>query len=261
MDRVKKNEVRYMILEYGGCSHRGMVRKSNEDYYYISDHQKDQRLAIVADGMGGHNAGEIASRMAVETILEFFSTNKDEYYDNPTELIKESIREANYRIFSYAQNHEDCKGMGTTLVLSFFDEGKVYFGHVGDSRGYLIRKGEAIQITKDHSLVQELLDNGTITLEEVENHPQKNIITRALGTEKNIEIDCYSIALEKDDIILLCTDGLILHVDLQENVELFESSSSMQELTSSLVDQALEKGGLDNITVVAIKYYGMVKEG
>lgn len=250
-----------MILEYGGCSHRGMVRKTNEDYYYISAHQKNQKLAIVADGMGGHNAGEIASRMAVETIVEIFDNSIDEYNENPTDLIEKSIREANYRVFSYAQDHEDCKGMGTTLVLSFFDEGKVYLGHVGDSRGYLIRNGEIIQITKDHSLVQELLDNGTITLEEVENHPQKNIITRALGTEKSIEIDCYNIALEKDDIILLCTDGLVLHVDLQESLELFESSSSMQELASTLVDQALERGGLDNITVVAIKYYGMVKEG
>ncbi|MFY9296621.1 MAG: Stp1/IreP family PP2C-type Ser/Thr phosphatase [Clostridiales bacterium] len=250
-----------MILEYGGCSHRGMVRKSNEDYYYISDNQNEQHLAIVADGMGGHNAGELASRMAVETILEIFSINKDQYTNDPTSLIKESIRQANYKIYSHAQQNENCKGMGTTLVLAFFDKGKVYFGHVGDSRGYLIRKGEIIQITKDHSLVQELLDNGTITLEEVENHPQKNIITRALGTERSIEIDCHNISLEEDDIVLLCTDGLVLHVDLQENIELFESSSSMQELTADLVQQALERGGLDNITVVAIKYYGMVKEG
>src|SRR5690606_30674907 len=100
-----------MILEYGGCSHRGMVRKTNEDYYYISAHQKNQKLAIVADGMGGHNAGEIASRMAVETIVEIFDNSIDEYNENPTDLIEKSIREANYRVFSYAQDHEDCKGI------------------------------------------------------------------------------------------------------------------------------------------------------
>ena len=136
-----------------------------------------------------------------------------------------------------------------------------YLGHVGDSRAYLIRGGKVRQLTKDHSLVQELLDNGTITIEEVENHPQKNIITRALGTDEKIETDCNQIALEANDIILLCSDGLILHVDLQQNIELLESHNSMQELASTLVQKALDKGGLDNITVVAIKYYGMVKEG
>ena len=109
--------------------------------------------------------------------------------------------------------------------------------------------------------MQELLDNGTITPDEVDKHPQKNIITRALGTENDIDIDCHKIPLEEDDIILLCTDGLILHVDLQENIDLVESAHSMQELASGLVNQAVERGGLDNVTVVAIKYINMKKEG
>ena len=252
-----------MMLEYGGCSHKGMVRKTNEDYYYIPSEGKTQKLAMIADGMGGHNAGELASRMAVETILNYFldSREKGNYTHNPIELIESSIEASNDKIFAYAQSDEACNGMGTTLILAFFLEGKVYLGHVGDSRGYLIRNGEVTQITKDHSLVQELLDNGTITPEEVENHPQKNIITRALGTDKTVDIDCHHLVLEQGDIILLCTDGLILHVDLQQNIELFESGSSMQELTDLLVKQAVERGGLDNITVVAIKYSGMVKEG
>ncbi len=250
-----------MILEYGGDSHKGMVRKSNEDYYYIPSGTQDQRLAMIADGVGGHNAGEMASSMAVETALTYISKHIDEYSADPLGLIRDSIEASNKEIFDYAEANESCKGMGTTLILAFFQDEKVYFGHVGDSRGYLIRKGTVTQLTKDHSLVQELLDNGTITEEEVESHPQKNVITRALGTDRFVDIDCHQLSLEKDDIILLCTDGLIIHVDLQQNIELFESAMSMQELASTLVKQALDRGGLDNITVVAIKYSGMVKEG
>lgn len=252
-----------MMLEYGGFSHKGMVRKTNEDYYHIPSKDENKNLAMIADGMGGHNAGELASSMAVETILEYLSENrkKGKYSKKPIDLIKGSIDASNERIFSYAASNEECNGMGTTLILAFFLDDKVYLGHVGDSRGYLIRKGKIIQITKDHSLVQELLDNGSITPEEVENHPQKNIITRALGTDRTVDIDCHHLGLEDDDIILLCTDGLILHVDLQESIDLFESGNSMQELVELLVNQALERGGLDNITAVAIKYSSMVKEG
>lgn len=251
------------MLEYGGCSHRGMIRKSNEDYFYIPTEGKIQNLAIIADGMGGHNAGEIASCLAVETILECFSKAEggEDHSQYPVDLIERSIETSNYILFDLAESNEAYKGMGTTLVLAFFYGGKVYLGHVGDSRGYLIRKGQVTQLTKDHSLVQELLDNGTITSEEVEKHPQKNIITRALGTESTIDVDYHEISLETGDIILLCTDGLILHVDLQQNIELLESSSSMEELAPKLVELALDDGGLDNITVVAIKYSGVVKEG
>jgi serine/threonine protein phosphatase PrpC len=250
-----------MILEYGGCSHKGMARKSNEDFYYIPSEGQNQNLAMIADGMGGHNAGEIASSMAVETVLEYFLNNWDSDSKDPIGLIEEAIETSNHILFNLAESNDAYKGMGTTLVLAYFYEGKVYLGHVGDSRGYLIRNGEITQLTKDHSLVQELLDNGTITSEEVEKHPQKNIITRALGTEETIEIDCHQIPLEAGDIILLCTDGLILHVDLKQKIELLESSHSMQELAYELVDLALGEGGLDDITVVAIKYSGMVKEG
>jgi serine/threonine protein phosphatase PrpC len=252
-----------VLLEYGGYSHKGMVRKSNEDYYYIPSTNKFQNLALIADGMGGHNAGELASRMAVETIIEYLSVRmgRDENTHEPLGLIEEAIKVSNNKIFKVSLSNESYNGMGTTLVSAYFSNGVLYLGHVGDSRGYLIRNGQIRQLTKDHSLVQELLDNGTITPDEVDKHPQKNIITRALGTENDIDIDCHKIPLEEDDIILLCTDGLILHVDLQENIDLVESAHSMQELASGLVNQAVERGGLDNVTVVAIKYINMKKEG
>ncbi|HZJ82901.1 MAG TPA: Stp1/IreP family PP2C-type Ser/Thr phosphatase [Clostridia bacterium] len=248
------------MLEYGVASHKGKVRKSNEDYYYIPQEGRTTAIAMVADGMGGHNAGEKASRMAVEAIIELATEESDTIIKEPLKFIEESIKASNNKIFSFSTNNEEYTGMGTTLVLALFHKDNVYIGHVGDSRGYLIRNGEAIQLTKDHSLVQELLDNGSITLDEVEGHPQKNIITRALGTDERVENDCYELTLQADDIIVLCTDGLILHVDLQKEIKLFQSIESMQELASILVEQALERGGLDNITVVAAKYSGMLKE-
>lgn len=249
------------MFKYGAASHRGKVRKSNQDYFYIPQEGQIPTIAMVADGMGGHNAGDIASSMAVEAITEYFSENLDTSINEPLKFIEDSISVSNNKVFSFANNNEDYNGMGTTLVVALLHESKVYIGHVGDSRGYLIRNGNVIQLTKDHSLVQELLDNGSITQNEVQGHPQKNIITRAIGTDPVVESDYYKLSLETDDIIILCTDGLIIHVDLQEQIELFQSVESMQELAYTLVQLALERGGLDNITVVAAKYSGMVKEG
>ena len=146
--------------------------------------------------------------MAVETVIDYLSQrmDKDEYIQDPIELIEEAIKVSNNKIFKVSLSNESYNGMGTTLVSAYFSQGILYLGHVGDSRGYLIRKGQIKQLTKDHSLVQELLDNGTITPDEVDKHPQKNIITRALGTEYDIDIDCHKIPLEEDDIILLCTE-------------------------------------------------------
>lgn len=252
-----------MIPEYGGCSHRGKVRKTNEDYYYIPQNGEDRNLAMIADGMGGHNAGELASRMAVETILDNFPSGRtgDMVPDEIMGTIRETIEITNKKVYEYSITHDECQGMGTTLVLAILVEGNLYLGHIGDSRAYIVRDRKVCQITKDHSLVQELLDKGTITQDEVANHPQKNVITRALGTEDTIEVDLYELPLMDGDIVLLCTDGLTLHVDLSEEIEVFESGYSMDELADSLVHKAITGGGLDNITVVAIKYSRRVKEG
>ena len=147
-----------MLLEYGGYSHKGMLQ-SNEDYYYIPSTNKIQNLAMIADGLGGHNAGELASRMAVETVIDYLSQrmDKDEYIQDPIELIEEAIKVSNNKIFKVSLSNESYNGMGTTLVSAYFSQGILYLGHVGDSRGYLIRKGQIKQLTKDHSLVQEVL--------------------------------------------------------------------------------------------------------
>ncbi|NLJ41421.1 MAG: Stp1/IreP family PP2C-type Ser/Thr phosphatase [Clostridiales bacterium] len=252
-----------MIIQYGGASHRGKVRKSNEDYFYIPINGDIENVAMIADGMGGHNAGEIASRMAVETVMEYLAQHMKQggYSASPGDLVRESFMKSNNKIFKCAESDEALQGMGTTLVLSYFEGDTVHIGHIGDSRGYLVRNGTVIQVTKDHSLVQELLDNGTITLEEVENHPQRNIITRALGTDLTTDIDYYRLSIEDGDIIILCTDGLVIHVDLQQNIDLIQSGITMQELSNALVSLAVEQGGLDNITVVAIKCSAAVKEG
>ena len=133
-----------MLLEYGGYSHKGMVRKSNEDYYYIPSTNKFQNLALIADGMGGHNAGELASRMAVETIIDYLSVRmgRDENTHEPLGLIEEAIKVSNNKIFKVSLSNESYNGMGTTLVSAYFSNGVLYLGHVGDSRGYLIRKGQ-----------------------------------------------------------------------------------------------------------------------
>jgi protein phosphatase len=136
----------------------------------------------------------------------------------------------------------------------------VFIGHVGDSRGYLVRDGQVKQLTRDHSLVQELLDNGSITQDQVKNHPNKNIITRALGTEDDVDVDCYEVTLKNNDILILCTDGLTHHVNLCENSDLFTSGISMAEIASILGHKALEGGGTDNITVVVTQYFDRAEE-
>lgn len=244
-----------MILEFSGLSHKGKVRKSNEDYIYIPGKNQEQNIAMVADGMGGHSAGETASKMAVETILQSFlnlENNKNEI--SPSEEIKAAIELSNTLLYGFSLTDKSYEGMGTTLVLSYFLDNKVYIGNVGDSRCYLFREDEIVQITRDHSLVQELLDKGTITDEEYNNHPRKNVITRALGTEETILVDCHQLDLQNDDILILCTDGLTHHVDLKEKVDVFKSTNNVSDLSKYLVNLALERGGTDNVSLVLIKY-------
>lgn len=252
-----------MKLEYGAFTHKGNVRKLNEDYYYIpSSETKYEGLIMVADGMGGHKAGDLASRMVVENILKYYEDRKASFTskEEVANFICEAILRANSKVFNYSKTGEEYHGMGTTLTLAYFYHNHLFIGHVGDSRGYLVRDGQVKQLTRDHSLVQELLENGTITQEQVENHPRKNIITRALGTDDNVDVDCYEIDLKDGDILILCTDGLTRHVNLSENSKLFASGISMAEIATILGQKALEDGGTDNITVVATQYSDGMKE-
>ncbi|TCO78982.1 Stp1/IreP family PP2C-type Ser/Thr phosphatase [Marinisporobacter balticus] len=241
-------------MESGAYSHIGKVREINEDAYYISNGKLN--LFMVADGMGGHNAGEVASHEAIDSIKKFMKKHTEVLLNSNEEtvceILKQATLEANKNIFLKSKREEACKGMGTTLTIILI-LAKVYIAHIGDSRAHLIHKEDIVQITQDHSLVAELLRNGSITENEARMHPQKNMITRALGTEESIEIDLYILDLGVDDIILLCTDGLSNLIEIEEIKDALIDCENMQYACEHLVELANERGGYDNITVVAVK--------
>jgi len=244
-------------LVFSAYSHPGKVRKNNEDYFFIpTGGAQVKDLMMVADGMGGHKAGDVASRMVVEAIIQYYVENLHSVtsVEQARDLILNSIQHANIKVYNHAQARDIYKGMGTTLTLAYFFDRRACIGHVGDSRAYLIRDRSVTKITRDHSLVQELLEEGKITQEEVDNHPQKNIITRAIGTADQVMVDYYEIELKDNDIIVLCTDGLSNHVDLSENIDLFYTAESLDEIASTLGKKALEAGGVDNVTIVMARY-------
>lgn len=245
-------------MEIGVKTSKGKIREINQDSYYISD-DENCPLFIIADGMGGHKAGEIASRMAVEIISSSFldqikgsSSEMDD--DSIITAIRNSIYKANDEIYRKSNEVEEYSGMGTTVTMAYENNGKLFIGHVGDSRAYLLRDNQLWQMTKDHSLVEELIKNGSITREEARFHPQKNIITRALGIDKEVEIDLIVKEKFKDDILILCTDGLTNMLNDDEIKELLISSDNMQKACDFMVQLSNEKGGLDNISVVAVKF-------
>lgn len=239
----------------GASTDIGIVRQINQDFMFASKNSNFP-LFIVADGMGGHRAGEVASEMAVSIIINTLSSRlkDDDVTVNIEKEILDAIKKANNELLSHSQLIEDCNGMGTTITLGYINEGKLYIGHVGDSRAYLIRRDELIQLTDDHSLVNELLKNGEITHEEAMKHPQKNVITRAVGTNDDISIDINTYDLMEDDIILFCSDGLTNMVEEDELKELFINSEEIQVACDKSVIRAKEKGGRDNITVIGIRY-------
>ena len=231
----------------------GRERKINEDFYYISEAEDKIKLFILADGMGGYNAGEVASKMAVEAVKEYiykhFQKNKDskEKIEN---LLREAIEYANNVVYKKSQSQKELNGMGTTLDVCLIYNSKVYIGHVGDSRVYRIRKEFMRRITRDHSYVQTLIEDGTITKEEAFHHPKKNMLTKALGCMEKVEPDIYTKTFIKDDIILMSSDGL---TNMIKEDEIYNTIKQDKEnATENLVKQANDNGGYDNITVVII---------
>ncbi len=257
MQRSQKNN--RQIIRLGAFTDKGKMREINEDNYYISgfdyEYQNENGYIIIADGMGGHNAGEVASQIAVDEIRKYISEKyqqamTDEEIQN---MIHESLVKANSVIFNRSNDNKQCTGMGTTAILCVIKSHRLYIAHVGDSRVYIIRNQILNQITTDHSIVEELVNSGSITREEAENHPQKNVITRALGAEEDIEIDIYLHNLEDKDIILLCTDGLTNMLTDEEIISEFSKDENIQLTIEKLVKMANDKGGLDNITAIALK--------
>jgi protein phosphatase len=242
-------------MKAGVVTDIGLVRNENQDSYYCSDGTDDLNLYIIADGMGGHNGGEIASSTAVEAIRYFIKTHheKDEYVKDRLSMIKEAMNRANDEVYRCAAATAGLEGMGTTLTMAVIEGTRLYIGHIGDSRMYLLRDGKFEKLTEDHSLVAELIKKGSISPEEGDRHPQKNIITKALGTEKTIEMDLLAKELHEGDKILLCTDGLTNMLDLEEIINICAAEDNPQSLSGKLVERANKKGGRDNTTVIAVK--------
>lgn len=240
----------------------GLLRQYNEDSLYVCSIDDDISikglLLGVADGMGGHNGGDVASQMAVKAVGEYYSS-ESEITDSTSvqEVMIRLVQKANSSI--YAVSTEDCSlsGMGTTLTSVCVKGDEAFLAHVGDSRAYLFRENVLTQLTDDHSLVAQAVREGILTPEQAARHPQRNIITRALGTKDNIEVDSLVINIQKDDILLLASDGLHGFVSDGQIAELLgKQSECLDDMTDDLVRAALEKGGPDNVTVVLVKIGG-----
>ena len=235
----------------------GKVREINEDYTFLSEpYSNGLILAIVGDGMGGHLAGEIASKSAVETVFEQLNPIMTENLnvEKYKEEMEKAISIANQRVYEKSQNNDNYRGMGTTIVVSIVSTEWILLGHIGDSRAYLIDDDKIKQLTLDHSLVNELLINGQITEEEAVSHPQKNILTRALGTDQEVKIDIIMEKWEKSQTLLLCSDGLTNHVSDQTIFEVLLDKKPLEKTLDQLLLLANQAGGNDNISVIIIKH-------
>lgn len=231
----------------GFFTDRGNVRELNEDYlaYCVDDRFS---LYIVGDGMGGHNAGEIASKVAVEGIILFI---KENYNIIPwSDLLKEAVLYVNNKIYDMALEKDGLSGMGTTITAILVNKENVQLANVGDSVCFGLNKYGIEKLTKDHSLVQELLDRGCITSEEAKNHPRKNIITRAIGTNRRVEVDMFNLHKGEYDLFVLCTDGLTNDIGEDEIWNELINCDDLNKACKRLVDIVKSRGGRDNITVL-----------
>lgn len=225
-----------------------MVRQVNQDYVYTTDNPLGPlpNLFVVADGMGGHQAGDYASKYTVEVIRRELKASKEEDIEK---ALVSAIKTANREIIKKANSDPHLKGMGTTVVVATIVKQMMYFANVGDSRLYLINQG-ITQLTKDHSLVEEMVRLGGIKPEEAKSHPDKNIITRAIGAKAEVDVDFYEHRLKRGDIILMCTDGLSNMVEDEELFHIVQGGRDIVEAGTSLVEAAKENGGTDNIGLV-----------
>lgn len=222
----------------------GRMRPINEDSYYAP--REGERFCAVADGMGGHNAGEVASAMAVQV----FSERMREAGRVSAETLHGAVVRANEAVYQQALENASMSGMGTTFSALAVDGDTVYLAHVGDSRIYLVRRGAIMQVTTDHTLVEEMVQKGLITPREARVHPKRNIITRALGTEERVMIDIVQMGVRPGDAFFLCSDGMTNYVDEREILRTAQSDRDWQDKLKHLVSIALENGGADNITAL-----------
>lgn len=230
----------------------GNMREKNEDSIYY-DNSGDFIIAIVADGMGGHKSGDIASKIAIDTAVDYFNRNIGKFIKLPLEFLKNMFKTSSMRVHEIALKDPDCKGMGTTMTMILVNRKteKLYVGNIGDSRTYIVRNDEIIQVTEDHSLVNEMFKKGQITKDELSTHPQKNVLTKSLGTYMDIEPDIYTEDLKDIEYIVLCSDGLTNYVNSSEIKDLVKNNEG-EEIVNSLINEANARGGNDNISVIVI---------
>jgi len=243
-------------MEYFYLTDPGKVRERNEDSVLIIKNDYDEYLLVVADGMGGHTGGEIASNIVVNKIgKRFEEIGRIGSKEDTINWIKEIVGEANASIYKFTSENPESAGMGTTLVLALYTKDFLLFGNIGDSSGYVLKKGKLHKITTDHTLVNLLVSSGELTLEEAKNHPRKNVLMRALGADTKVEMDIFDV---EDDIegIFLCSDGLtnMLQDEIIEKV--LDEKKSIEEKMQKLIVKSNNRGGTDNITVAFLDMRG-----
>jgi len=250
-----------MKIRYAAKTDVGMKRTHNEDYFSLME---DEQLFVVADGMGGHSSGEVASRMAAETVSEFYQRTKDEDATWPYKMDRSlsyienrlvcGIKLANYKIYETASKDIRYKGMGTTIVTSLINGDKIYIAHVGDSRCYRFRNNNFVQVTRDHSLLEDYKDaKPDMTEEEERNFPHKNVITRALGMRDTVQVDVKTEDVMDGDMYVLCSDGLSGMVSDDHLEEILSNGEDLEAIVSEMTDQANSAGGVDNVTTLLIE--------
>jgi protein phosphatase len=248
-------------VRFAGETNVGMKREHNEDSFFLP---RSEKLAIVADGMGGHASGEVASRMAVETMVSHFQETSDERpvtwpfkldHGQKFEVnrLVSAIKLANLKIHDEAQRNPNCRGMGTTVVSTVFAEEAMIIGHVGDSRIYRLREGLFDQLTEDHSLLNDYIKMKNLTPEEIAAFPHKNVIVRALGMKGTVDVDVLVEQPRLGDVFVLCSDGLSGMVTDPEMADVVANEPDLDRLCDRLIEMANAAGGLDNVTVVAVR--------
>lgn len=239
-------------MKFHAITDVGRMRSQNQDNVYGTTEPigKLPNLFLVADGMGGHNAGDYASRRAIELVLESVASSKEE---EPVGIMREAITRANQILYRESCETRERAGMGTTLVAAVVTETGLLAANVGDSRLYVLHEGELRQITLDHSLVEEMVRTGSMSQEAADHHPKKHLITRAVGAETDVDIDFFDVPLTGDEMIFMCSDGLSNMVKDDKIQNLLLAGESIEQRAESLVSEANQKGGSDNITVIVVE--------
>ena len=240
-------------MQVGFKSDKGLKRSNNEDACFVL---LPDKVYVVADGVGGGNAGEIASRTAVSEIANYVVEHPIGNMTNKYAIVnylQSCLDEANSKIFRMANTYKENTGMATTTVIVYAAFGKVFITNVGDSRVYLYRGGQLVQLTEDHTYVNTLVKAGILSKEEAEVDERKNVITKALGAEPTVEPDFFQVEIMKDDIFIICTDGLYDEVENPEIVQVLSKNQSMSDVCTELINRANTNGGRDNITIISLK--------